>query len=214
MSREQEGGFTMAVTLERVEIPHRKRWTREECRHLRAAGFLPGRYELIDGEIIEKMLKNPPHRIALMLLAAWLESLFGRFFVQTQDPIVLPVPDNNSTEPEPDVAVTRAPTMTYQNDHPRPEDLLLVGEVSDTTLGYDLRNKAVLYAAAGIPDYWVLDVTGRRLYVHRRPASDGYREVRIYSETEEVSPLARPETSVLVASLLPNVFDAEGIAAE
>jgi Uma2 family endonuclease len=95
----------MTIMLERVEIPRRKRWTREECRHLRAAGFLPGHYELIDGEIIEKMPKNPPHRIALMLLAAWLESLFGRFFVQTQDPIVLPVPDNNSTEPEPDVAV-------------------------------------------------------------------------------------------------------------
>lgn len=195
----------MSVMLEREEIPHRKRWTREECRNLRAAGFLPGRYELIDGEIIEKMPKNPPHRIALMLLAAWLESLFGRFFVQTQDPIVLPIPDSNSTEPEPDVAVTQAPTTTYQSDNPHPEDLLLVGEVSDTTLSYDLRNKATLYAAAGISDYWVLDVIGRRLYVHRRPASDGYREVRIYSETEEVSPLAHPDAAILVASLLPNV---------
>jgi Uma2 family endonuclease len=157
------------------------------------------------------MPKNPPHRIALMLLAAWLESLFGRFFVQTQDPIILPVPDNNSTEPEPDVAVTRAPTTTYQNDNPHPEDLLLVGEVSDTTLPYDLRNKAALYAAAGIPDYWVLDVIGRRLYVHRRPAFDGYREVRIYSESEEVSPLARPDTVVLVASLLPSVSADESV---
>lgn len=204
----------MEVMLEQVEIPHRKRWTREECRNLRTAGFLPGRYELIEGEIIEKLPKNPPHRIALMLLAVWLESLFGRFFVQTQDPIILPVPDNNSTEPEPDVAVTRVPTTTYQNDNPRPEDLLLVGEVSDTTLAYDLRNKATLYAAAGIPDYWVLDVVGRRLYVHRRPASDGYREVRIYSETEEVSPLARPDTAILVASLLPNVPAADDIPTE
>jgi Uma2 family endonuclease len=201
----------MAIMLEHVEIPHRKRWTREECRNLRAAGFLPGRYELIDGEIIEKMPKNPPHRIALMLLAAYLESLFGRFFVQTQDPIVLPVPDNNSTEPEPDVAVTLAPTTTYQNDNPHPEDLLLVGEVSDTTLPYDLRNKAALYAAAGITDYWVLDVIGRRLYVHRRPAFDGYREVRIYSESEEVSPLARPDAVVLVASLLPSLSADESI---
>ena len=119
----------MAVILEQVGIPHRKRWTREECRNLRAAGFLPGRYELIEGEIIEKMPKNPPHRIALMLLVAWLKSLFGRFFVQTQDPIVLSVPDNNSTEPEPDVAVTRAPTTTYQNDNPRPADLLRVENV-------------------------------------------------------------------------------------
>ena len=204
----------MSVALVPVEIPHRKRWTREECRHLRTAGFLPGRYELIDGEIIEKMPKNPPHRIALMLLAAWLESLFGRFYVQTQDPIVLPVPDSDSTEPEPDIAVTHAPTMTYQDDNPCPEDLLLVGEVSDTTLAYDLRNKALLYAAAGIAEYWVLDVTGRRLYVHRRPASDGYREVRIYGETEEVSPLARPEAAVRVASFLPNVATEYATTAE
>lgn len=204
----------MADLLERSEIPHRKRWTREECRKLHAAGFLMGRYELIDGEIIEKMPKNPPHRIALMLLAAWLESLFGRFFVQTQDPIVLPIPDSNSTEPEPDVAVTLQPTTTYQNDNPGPEDLLLVGEISDSTLTYDLRNKAALYAAAGIPDYWVLDVVGRRLYVHRRPASDGYREVHIYTETEEVSPLARPDAVILVASLLPAVSSVNDVAAE
>src|SRR5689334_22610077 len=129
--------LTPELTQERGGTPHRKRWTREEYRRLREAGFLPGRYELIDGEILEKMPKNPPHRIALMLLAAWLERVFGRFYVQPQDPIVLPVPDENSTEPEPDFAVTRAPTMTYESDNPHAEDLLLVGEVSDTTLPYD-----------------------------------------------------------------------------
>ncbi len=204
----------MAITLERVEVPNRKRWTREECRRLHAAGFLPGRYELIDGEIIEKMPKNPPHRIALILLAAWLETLFGRLCVQTQDPIVLPIPDDRSTEPEPDVAVTRESATSYTQDNPGPQDLLLVGEVSDTTLAYDLQSKANLYAAAGISDYWVLDVVGRRLYVHRRPASDGYREVRIYSDTEEVSPLARPDATILVASLLPSATVADEIASE
>lgn len=186
-----------------VAMPARKRWTRQEYRRLYDLGLLVGRYELIDGEIIEKMPKNPPHRIALMLVAAWLEGVFGRLFVQTQDPVVLPVPRQNSTEPEPDFAVTQAPTTSYQSDNPGPQDLVLVGEVSDTTLAYDLNTKAMLYAASGIADYWVVDVVGRRIHVHRRPASDGYREIRIYGETEEVSTLAHPDSAVRVASLLP-----------
>lgn len=116
---------------------------------------------------------------------------------------MLPVPDDDSTEPEPDIAVTRAPTASYENDNPRAEDLLLVSEVSDTTLAYDLGARAALYAMAGIPDYWVLDVTKRRLNVHRRLALDGYREVRIYGEAEEVSPLARLDAAIPVAALLP-----------
>jgi Uma2 family endonuclease len=195
----------MAVMLEQPVIPPRKRWTREEYRRLQEAGFLPGRYELIDGEIREKMTKNPPHCIALALLAVWLESLFGRLCVRTQDPIVLPVPDDDSSETEPDVAVTVAPTTRYQSDHPGPQDLLLVAEVSDSTLDYDLNTKARLYAAAGIVDYWVLNVSGRQLTVHRQPAAEGYREVRTYTETEEISPLSRPEAMIAVSSLLPPV---------
>jgi Uma2 family endonuclease len=195
----------MTTMLDQVQIPHRKRWTREECQQLSKAGFLPGRYELINGEIVEKMPKNPPHCIALMLLAVWLESLFGRLYVRTQDPIVLTRPNANSMEPEPDVAVTREPTTAYQDDNPHAGDLLLVAEVSDTTLDYDLHAKAMIYAAAGIADYWVLDVTARRLHVHRRPAADGYRETRTYDETEEVSPLARPDAGIRVAALLPPV---------
>jgi len=195
----------MAVMLEQPVIPPRKRWTREEYRRLQEAGFLPGRYELIDGEIREKMTKNPPHCIALALLAVWLESLFGRLFVRTQDPIVLPAPDGDSSEPEPDVVVTVAPTTRYQSDHPGPQDLLLAAEVSDSTLDYDLNTKARLYAAAGIADYWVLNVSGRQITVHRQPAAEGYREVRTLGETEEISPLFRPEARVAVSSLLPPV---------
>jgi Uma2 family endonuclease len=193
----------MTMFMEQTEVPHRKRWTRQECQQLRDAGFLPGRYELIDGEILEKMPKKPPHVIALMLLAAWMEGLFGRYFVRTQDPVVIPVPDEFSSEPEPDIAVTRAPTTAYLTNNPGPEDLLLVGEVSDSTLAYDLRIKANLYGAAGIPEYWVLDVAGRRLNVHRLPSPEGYREVRLYTENEQVATLSRPDDPILVASLLP-----------
>ena len=193
----------MTTMLDQVTVPQRKRWTREECRRLSELGFLPGRYELIDGEIIEKMTKNPPHCIAVMIVAVWLESLFGRYRVRNQDPVVLTRPGGNTMEPEPDLAVIREQNTAYNIDHPHAEDLLLVVEVSDTTLDYDLDVKAVIYAAAGIPDYWVLDLNARRLHVQRRPTTDRYLERRTYLEAEEVSPLARPETAIRVADLLP-----------
>ena len=193
----------MTMLMEQPEFPSRKRWTRQECQRLRDAGFLPGRYELIEGEILEKRPKKPPHVIALMLLAAWMEGLFGRYFVRTQDPVVIPVPDEFSTEPEPDIAVTRAPMTAYLTTNPGPNDLLLIGEVSDSTLSYDLRTEATLYGIAGIPEYWVLDVAGRRLSVHRLPSPEGYREVRLYTENEQVTTLSRPDAPIGVASLLP-----------
>jgi len=196
-------GRSTDIQNEEIEAPRRKRWTRNEYHQIGDMGLLPGRYELIDGEILERMPNNPPHRIAVILLAAWLESIFGRLFVQSQSSIVTPVPDEVSTEPEPDIAVTRAPTTSYLTDNPGPADLLLVGEVSDTSLNYDLRDKANLYGASGIQEFWVLDLNGRKLYIHRLPSPDGYREVRVFGEDEQVATLLQPTHRVLVSSLLP-----------
>jgi Uma2 family endonuclease len=193
----------MTVAQEQPAVPRPKRWTREEYHHLGDSGLLPGRYELIEGEILEKMPKNRPHVLALMLLAAWLEDVFGRSFVQKQDPVVIPSPDEFASEPEPDVAVTKRPAADYSSDSPQQDQLVLVGEISDSTLSYDLGRKALLYATGGVPEYWVLDLAGRRLLVHRMPSTEGYREVRIYLESDEVATLARPNASTSVASLLP-----------
>lgn len=193
----------MVATPDTCHAPQPKRWSRAEYRRLFETGILRGRYELIDGEIIQKMPKSPPHTIALILLAAWLEGVFGRLHVRTQDPVVVPSPEGAGSEPEPDIAVTRQPATAYAQEHPGPEELLLVCEVSETSLPYDLQKKAALYAAAGIPEYWMLDTMARRLYMHRHPAPDGYREVSIFTDTDEVSPLARPADSTAVAALLP-----------
>ena len=127
--------------------------------------------------------------------------------MRTQDPIVVPVPDDFSTELEPDFAVTRESTMSYTIDNPWPSDILMVGEVSDSTLTYDLHTKANLYSAAGIAEYWVLDISGRQLHVHRIPSMEGYREIHMYTESEFVTSLARPNDSVLVSSFLPPPVD-------
>src|SRR5580704_3447769 len=126
---------TLEIMPEAVPSMRRKKWTVEEYDRLAEAGFLPGRYVLIEGEIIEKMPPNPPHVIAVTLLGAWLQTLFGLLHVRTQVPITLP---GISHKPEPDIAVTREPTTAYLSSHPGPDDLLLAAEVSDSTLVYDL----------------------------------------------------------------------------
>ncbi|WP_230842451.1 Uma2 family endonuclease [Gloeobacter morelensis] len=85
-------------------------------------------------------------------------------------------------QPSPDVCVARGELKDYLERHPRPEDLLLVVEVADSSLGFDLGAKAAAYARAGVPTYWVLDVQGRALHVHEEASSDGsWQSIRVLS---------------------------------
>ncbi len=183
--------------------PNRKRWTRQECDFLRESDLLIGHYELVDGEIIEKRGQKPPHRTAVILLRNWLIAVFGGLFVHSQAPINVADADNDESEPEPDAAVTTQPVTAYTERHPGPGDLLLVAEVSDTTLRFDRIAKAMLYAHAGIGEYWVVDVAGRRIIVHSQPTSEGYAEIAVYDSDERIATLSRPDITVRVADLLP-----------
>ena len=189
----------IAPPVEFESVP-RKKWTRDECAQLGAILDL-FQYELIDGELIKKMGKNHPHVWTLMLLAKWLESIFPDFTIGKEVPIDVRPEDNPSSDPEPDAVVLTKP---YNELAPRPKatDVRLVAEVSDTTLAFDLSQKAALYARAAIPEYWVLDVIGRRLIVHRRPHGGAYQEVVAYGEAQSVAPLAAPESSVMVGTIL------------
>lgn len=180
----------------------RKRWTRAECDFLERSGLLTERYELIDGEIILKVGQNHPHAMTVTRLFAWLIAVFGVARVQTQATIEVTEEDQSLNRPEPDAAVLARPDYEIQGT-PAGSDLLLVAEVSDATLRDDLRTKAMLYARAGIPEYWVLDVPSRRLFVHRQPAPEGYAELAAYAEEETLALSAAPESAVRVADLLP-----------
>jgi Uma2 family endonuclease len=79
----------------------------------------------------------------------------------------------------------------------------LVVEVSDSTLSFDLRTKAALYARAQIVEYWVLDIAGRRLIVHRNPEAGRYTSVVAYGAEETASPLAAPESCLRIKDVLP-----------
>jgi Uma2 family endonuclease len=173
--------------------PPRKRWTREQCGALEAAGLLEKeRLELIEGELISKMGKNRPHVNASTLMHLWLLEAFGKQFVNAEAPIDVSPGDNPANEPEPDLIVLKREFATFVSGNPQARDLDLVVEIADGTLQLDLTTKASLYARAGIVEYWVLDVTGRQLFSHRSPVSGRYTAVTVYHEHEPVTPMAAP----------------------
>ena len=139
----------------------------------------------------------------IQALLAWLTGLFGAEYTRIQATIDLSDTSPDYDEPEPDAAVTAEPYTHFAQRHPRPEDLLLLIEVSDTTLRFDLDAKANLYALADIREYWTIDIVGRRLIVHRQPSPEGYREIMVYNSDESAAPLARPKRPIRVADLLP-----------
>lgn len=183
--------------------PNRIQWTRAQCEAIREAGVLTGRYELIDGEIISKMGQKPEHTYVIRMLMAWLVRVFGAEHVLIQSTVELAERYPEYDEPEPDAAVTTRPAAAYASRHPLPGDLLLVVEVSDATLRFDRSAKAAVYAAAGIREYWIIDIPGRQAYVHRGPAGRGYAQIAAFGAEERLSTLARPEESIRVGDLLP-----------
>lgn len=155
----------------------RKVWTRAEA-DLIPPGTLS--LQLVNGELVDKTGKEPPHVYWTDEVRDWLMVQFGSQHVRTQDPIDVAPEDNPTNEPEPDVAVTTVSRRQTKGANPRPDQLRLVVEVSDRTYRMDTQVKAGLYARAGIPEYWVIDVRipdRPCLVLYREPESSGYRQM-------------------------------------
>jgi Uma2 family endonuclease len=169
------------------EGPPRKRWTRAECTLLEESGLWDGQhFELIEGELYNKMGKGRPHTIALKFLRGWLVRVFGEEFIDTETSIDVASEDNLTSEPEPDIIVLTRPTPKFLVN-PTPADIRLLVEVSDTTIRFDRKTKALLYARGGIGEYWVVDVNARNLVLHRNPVAGVYQSVKTYAEAETVA---------------------------
>lgn len=188
------------------QFPNRIRWTVEECYRLAADSHLNGRYELIDGEILSKMGMNPPHRSVLTLIAEWLIFLFGKRHVLEQVPVRIPGDEGRYTEPEPDIVVIQLPTTAYVREHPSPADVIVLIEVADSSLPFDLTTKAMLYARNGMAEYWVADVDGRQMHIHRNPSADGYRSILRADMKSFISLESRPSDQVSVATFFPDTI--------
>ena len=131
------------------------------------------RTELIDGEIIEMPPIGHPHAGTVKYLANRLKETVGRGAVlSVQNPVWL----DDYSEPLPDIALLRPRADDYRSAHPGPDDCLLVVEVADSSLAYDRDVKLPRYARAGISEVWLVDLTGRRLLIHRRPDAGRYAE--------------------------------------
>ena len=186
--------------------PTVKRWTRDEYYKMYDAGlFQDRRVELIDGEIIEISPQRSFHAAALGLVERLLSKAFGTsFWARDQSPLDL----GTMMEPEPDVAVVKGTPRDYSGQHPT--TALLIVEVSETTLAYDRGRKASVYAAAGIQDYWILNLIDRNLEVCRAPVPNpggpqgfGYSSRVVVPATGRVSPLSAPQIEILVSDMLP-----------
>ena len=175
--------------------PQVKRWTRDEFYELAEQGYFRGkRVQLIDGEIIEMAPQGHAHSSTITYLTHWAIAAFGADHLVR---IQMPLNASAYSDPEPDVAVI--PRQKY-SDHP--ETARLVIEVSDSSLHLD-RRKAAVYAAAGLEDYWIVNLNEGQLEVHRRPLRDQrrYDEVAIFKRGQSVAPLARPAAQLKVDEL-------------
>ena len=168
------------------------KWTVNDYHQMIEAGILAERrVELLAGEIVEMSPEKPIHSITNVKLAEHLRGLLGsRAKIWEAHPITLP-----DSEPEPDIAVVRSPFERYNARHPYPEDIYLIIEIANTTLAKDLEEKKPIYARAGLAEYWVIDLRGRKVKVFRQPEGNSYLNEAEITEGA-ISPLAFPEVSL------------------
>jgi Uma2 family endonuclease len=189
-----------------LRSPQPIRWTCAEFHDLGARGaFDQKRVMLIDGVILEMPLANPPHATAEALTEDVLRRIFATGFVVRAEK---PLPLGQSTDPVPDVAVVAGAVRDFAQTHPT--TAAMVVEVADSSLDYDTGDKACLYAAAGIVDYWVVDLVNRQVVVMRNPIADvaakygsRYSMVTAFAVGQSVAPLAAPTSVVAVSDLMP-----------
>jgi Uma2 family endonuclease len=194
---------TDAPQLADADPVRHKTWTRSEVRALEETGLFEGmHFELIEGELIDKMGKLRPHVRGVWLAVEALRAIFGAGHMMQEAPIDVAGPDNPRNEPEPDVTVLRRHTLSF-DDNPKPEDIVLVLEVADSTIRIDRSTKARLYARARIPEYWLVNIRDRRVIVFRDPEGGEYRTVLEFDERQSISPLEKPSDPVMVTALLP-----------
>lgn len=165
--------------------PVARRFSVDEYHRMIETGILSedDRVELLDGWILEMSPIGPPHEVCISLLLEELQqSLSSGWLVRLQSPITL-----STSEPQPDVSVVRGRPRDYVAHHPKPDEVALVVEVADSSLTFDRQLKRPRYAAAGIPEYWIVNLIDRQLEIYRDLAAGGdYTKPVILSEADSV----------------------------
>ncbi len=185
-------------------LERRKMWTVEEVERWTDMGaFGDTKFELLEGDLIEKMSQNEPHFNALLLMQYKLLSLFGQgYLVLVQLPMHL-----GNSKPEPDLSVVEG---VPQGRIEIPTTALLVVEISDTTLQTDRDTKSHIYARAQIAEYWIVNLNARQIEVRRDPREDStaplgwtYGSLQTLGASDQLAALSRPGLSFSVADVSP-----------
>lgn len=181
----------------RPSEPARRRWTAGELEQLVRVGVIheEERVELIDGEIITMAAKGNRHEIVRSKLSFRWSRQCPDGIMLAQEPAFRLIDHH---EPEPDILVF---PNSFNVPDVRGDTALLVVEVSDTSISYDLKIKAPVYAAFGVREYWVIDARSLVTTVHRQPGSDGYGDVKDYGPAELITPLAVPALALRLTDL-------------
>jgi Uma2 family endonuclease len=186
------------------------RMTVDQYEDLVEAGVLDGQpVELIDGLLVRKMGKKPPHVIACEATRDELLPLIPRGWRLTiEAPVRIPEFD----EPEPDLAIVRGTREDYEDHHPGPADLGLLIEVSDTTLDRDRGEKRSAFARGGVSTYWIVNLVDRQLEIYTDPAPTGYRQERVLKPDEQVAVMIDGTEigRIAVSDLLPRTVPGGG----
>jgi Uma2 family endonuclease len=198
----------MTLAVDQPRPPRVKRWTKREYLDLLERGAFRGmRVYLFRGDLIEMPPQLHPHAFAVMKLSAALVRAFG-LDAGYEFRIQLPFDTLGETMPEPDAAVC---TTEQVQRRPHPQSAVLLVEVADSSLAAD-RDKALEYAAARVPEYWIVDVNQRHVEVYRGPVVDPTAELgfrypppSVVKSGESIEPLAKPGCPIAIAQLFPMI---------
>jgi Uma2 family endonuclease len=173
------------------------KWTLDDYHSMIAAGILQDRQvEFLAGEIHDMPPEGPLHTFYGGSLADFFRQNIGnRALVREAHPITLA-----NSEPEPDIAIVRGEWANYRLRHPTAEEIFLVVEISESTLVKDLDRKKAIYAAAGIVEYWVLNLPKLQLIVFRHPQGQDYLSRQEFKEGE-IAPLMFPDVKISLTQL-------------
>ena len=188
------------MNLQSQPQPRRLRFTVDEYYKMIELGILKDyeKAEIIEGELIQKMTVGDRHAAIVNLLNRFfVKNLSDNVLVSVQNPVRL----TDFNEPEPDIALADL-TKYGGRRHPRPAEIILIVEVSDSTLKYDRDTKLSLYAEAEIPEVWIVNLPNEIIEVHQKPTVGIYQMTKIFKRGETIESEILPDLKLAVNEIL------------
>lgn len=168
-----------------IIAPDLYRWTIQEFQQMVTAGILEedDKVELLNGQIVYMSPVGRFHAACVSMLNEWFfQALKRAYIIRVQDPIVL----DNLSEPEPDIVIANRKADYYAQSLPKPEDVRLIVEVADSSLAKDKGVKLPLYAAAGIQEYWLINISKEQLEIYTLPSEESYANHQVHQVTDQL----------------------------